>query len=175
MQPLFMTDRIEKCELVLTELSKFDDDSLHLGPPILDNRLEAFERQIGLLLPFDFKYLLKKHNGIGLSGTEVYGIDKELRGSSLDEVYHFEHDLVDNEMPVHYLPFSPDGFGNHYCLDLSKIVNGVSPVIFWQHDYFYKNLAEVEVCNNSFTEWMDEVMIGWTLDDYNYDGTEKSH
>jgi cell wall assembly regulator SMI1 len=168
-----MTDIIGKCESIIKELSKFSDGLLYLGPPIPGNRLEVFEKKIGFFLPSDFKYLLIKHNGISLSGTEVYGIDKALRGSSLDEVYHFEHDLVDNEMPIHYLPFSPDGFGNHYCLDLSKIVDGVSPVIFWQHDYFYKNLDEVEVCNVSFTEWINEVLIAWTLEDYNYDGTEK--
>jgi hypothetical protein len=168
-----MTEIIEKCESIISELSKFSDDLLSLGLPILDYRLEAFEKKVGFFLPFDFKYLLTKHNGFALSGIEVYGIDKVLRESSLDEIYHFEHYLAGNAMPVNYLPFSPDGFGNHYCLDLSKIVDGISPVVFWQHDYFYEDIEEVEVCNNSFTDWINEVMIGWTLEDYNYDGTEK--
>jgi hypothetical protein len=34
-------------------------------------------------------------------------------------------------------------------------------------------MNEVETCNQSFTEWIDEVMIEWTLEEYNYDGTEK--
>jgi hypothetical protein len=76
-------------------------------------------------------------------------------------------------MPKYFLPFSPDGYGNHYCLDFSRIKNEICPIVFWQHDFKYENLTEVETCNNSFVDWVNEVLIEWTLEEYNYDGTEK--
>jgi hypothetical protein len=71
------------------------------------------------------------------------------------------------------LPFSPDGAGNHYCLNLSKLQNGLAPVVFWQHDAQYNNEDELETCNPNFYEWVKEVMIDWTCEDTNYDGSDK--
>ncbi len=113
----------QECDLLLTELYKFDESIISLGPPIGDERLELFEKEIGFNLPLDFKYIFKKHNRIVLAGTEIYGLAKELRGTSLDIIYKYEHSKeVHNAMPNEFLPFSPDGRGNHYCINLSKLV-----------------------------------------------------
>ena len=169
-----MKDIFKKCDLIITELHKFDTSIISLGPPINDKRLEIFERGIGFEFPLDFKYIIKRHNRIALPGIEIYGLDKELRGSSLDEVYQYEHKKeVYNAMPKEFLPFSPDGRGNHYCLNLSKLLKGVCPVVFWQHDFIYENIEKVEECNDDLIAWIKEEMIEWTLEDYNYDGTEK--
>jgi hypothetical protein len=169
-----MNDIFRECDLLLKELNKFDTSIIYLGPEIMDDRLRVFERNVGFEFPLDFKYIIKKHNRIVLAGTEIYGLDNALRGTSLDEVYKFEHDKkTHNAMPSEFLPFSPDGRGNHYCLNLSKLINGVCPVVFWQHDFIYRNIEEVEQCNDDFVNWIKEVMIEWTLEDYNYDGSEK--
>ena len=169
-----MTDIFDQCDAILNELSLFSDDLLYLGPAISDDRLELFEKQIGFVLPFDFKYIAKKHNRIVLAGIEIYGLDKALKGNSLEEIYKYEHDeKIYNAMPNKFLPFSPDGRGNHYCFDLLKFNSGACPVVFWQHDYVYESKDEVEVCNASFVEWIKEVLIDWTLEDYNYNGTAK--
>lgn len=168
-----MDDIIEKCNLSLNELYLFSSSIIHFGSPINDDRLELFEKEIGYVLPKDFKYVLKKHNGISLLGTEVLGIASSFKGASLDEVYRFEHFTAEHKMPLEFLPFSPDGRGNHYCLNLAKMDRGVCPVVFWQWDYDYSEVDDVEECNESFLEWIDEVMIEWKLEDYNYDGSEK--
>ncbi|WDF76395.1 SMI1/KNR4 family protein [Mucilaginibacter sp. KACC 22773] len=168
-----MVTVVQRCDGLITELSKFSNDMLYLGPPIDDDRLECFEKVIGFTLPSDFVYLLKKHNGFSLDGTEVCGLDIELRGASLDELYNFEHDEGGNKMPAEFMPFSPDGFGNHYCLDLSNLIDGFCPVVFWQHDCFYEIKTDVEVTHPDFINWVEEVMIAWTLENSNYDGTEK--
>jgi len=167
-----MSEIIEMCEELFDELSKFSDDVLYLGPPINDNRLDQFAKEIGFKLPYDFEYILKKHNGIALLGTQIYGLDKQLRGSSIDKVYEFEHHEANYRMPLEFLPFSPDGRGNHYCLNLSKLTDEQCPVVFWQWDLDY-DFNEVEECNITFVDWVKEVMIEWKSDDYNYDGTEK--
>lgn len=164
---------IEICNQMLKELYRFSSEILDLGKEILDARIEDLEKEIGYKLPDDFKYVLKKNNGITLAGTEIYGLSSELKGKSLDLVYKFEHFEVENPMPKNFFPFSPDGQGNHYCLDLSKIEDGICPVIFWQWDFEYENIEDVEICNNNFVDWVNEVMIEWTLQIYNYDGSEK--
>jgi hypothetical protein len=70
-------------------------------------------------------------------------------------------------MPNFFFPFSPDGQGNHYCLDLSKIQDNICPVVFWQWDFEYDDIEDVEVCNTNFADWIDEVMVKWTLKIYN--------
>ncbi|QOW10077.1 SMI1/KNR4 family protein [Kaistella flava (ex Peng et al. 2021)] len=164
---------IEKCNKTLEELYKFSTDILYLGEDIRDSRIENLEEEIGFKLPKDFIYIIKKHNGITLAGTEVYGLSVDLKGNSLDAIYKFEHFEVENIMPKNFFPFSPDGQGNHYCLDLSKLENNTCPVLFWQWDFEYENLEDVEVCNDNFIDWVQEVMIKWTLQTYNYNGTEK--
>ncbi|UPZ36525.1 SMI1/KNR4 family protein [Sphingobacterium sp. PCS056] len=165
---------IKECERAVNELSKFDKSMVYLGPHILDDRLKVFEEKNGFSLPEDFKYLMTIHNGFSLEGTEVLGLDNELRGSSLDNVYDFEISSSRNGMPKYFVPFSPDGRGNHYCLNLDKLEDGICPVVFWQSDCDYQDISDVEECNDNFVSWVHEVMIGWTLEDYNYDGTEKS-
>ena len=157
----------------LEKLKKFSPLILELGGPILDDRIEKFEIKIGCRLPEDFKYFLRQHNSISLMGDNVYGLGEEMKGSSLDKVYEIEHFEVENPMPKELLPFSPDGRGNHYCLDLSNISNGFAPVLFWQHDLDYDSKDEIEITNDSFSDWVQEVLINWTLEDYNYDGSEK--
>lgn len=163
----------KKCESLLEQLYKFSSDVIFLGKVIEDNRLEILEESIGYLLPHDFKYILKKHNKISLFGTEILGLDIEFKESSLEKVYQFEHFIVSNKMPPQFLPFSPDGRGNHYCLDLSKNIDGITPVVFWQWDFVYENYDDVEISNDNFIEWVEEVMVEWNLDDYDYDGSEK--
>jgi hypothetical protein len=164
---------MSNCESTFNELSQFTSDILSMGRPIIDDRLEVFEVKIGYNLPVDFKFFLKRSNGFSLVGTEVFGIGNEFKASSLDTIYDFEHKEVHAKMPHHFLPFSNDGRGNHYCLDLSRLTDRASPVVFWQWDYEYASLEEVETCSDSFVLWVKEVMIDWTLETYNYDGSEK--
>ena len=168
-----MSSIIEKCNVLFKELHLFSEDVISLGHSISDDRLEIFEDKIGFKLPLDFKYIIKQHNGISLLGTEILGIDKSYRDASLEVVYMFEHSTSSNKMPTEFLPFSPDGRGNHYCLNLAKVKDGTSPVVFWQWDYDYENINDVEEANESLTAWIQEVMIDWKLEEYNYDGTEK--
>lgn len=164
---------MENIKNALNKLYKFSPKVLQLGNEIIDDRIEKLEMKLSIKLPNEFIYLLKKHNGIFLLGVEVFGLGLDFGEMSLDKIYDFEHENVQNSMPNYYFPFSPDGMGNHYCLDLSRIKNNETcPVVFWQWDIDY-NFNEVETCNVNFQEWIEEVLIGWAEADYNYDGSEK--
>lgn len=164
---------IEKCDKALKELYKFSTDVIFLGEPIDVDQLKKLEAQIGYTLPLDFSYILKKHNSISVLGTTVYGFHQSFGEASIDKIYHFKHEAVENPMFPELLPFSPDGGGNHYCFDLSNMQHGLCPVVFWQHDFIYKDKKEVEVCNANFADWVQEVMIDWVLEHTNYDGSPK--
>ena len=167
-----MNELIKKCEKLYSDLRRFSSDVLELGDEINDARIETFEQTINVKLPFDFKYFLLRSNGFGLMGNEVYGIGEEFRGSSLQSVYEFEH-AARSFMPLYFVPFSPDGRGNHYCLDVSRMEELLCPIVFWQSDCHYTSIDEVETCNKNFLSWVEEVLIAWTLEDYNYDGSDK--
>ena len=154
-------------------LLKFDESLLSLGKPIQDDRLELFEKKFDLKLTEEFKYIFRKHNGFYL-GHEVLGLGKEFGGNSLDKVYALMQPHFQKFTPNKILPFSPDGAGNYYCLNLDNLQRESCSVLFYQHDYDYQNFDDIEVCNTSFTEWVDQVCIGWTLEEYDYSGTNKS-
>ena len=160
---------------LIKELRKFSQEILDLGNSIPDNRIEVFEKKNQLNLPSDFKYLISQYNGINLMGSKVYGFDLD-NVNSIENVYYFEHFEVVEPQWKHLVPFSPDGGGNFYCHDTSRISKkGTCPIIFWVSNYVYSSIDHPETVNTSFTQWFKQVMIDWTLEDYNYDGSEKKH
>ena len=62
---------------------------------------------------------------------------------------------------------------NHYCFDSTTCDEQSCKIIFWQHDIYYSNEDPPEVANNSLAEWVKEVLIDWTLEEYDYNGAER--
>jgi hypothetical protein len=159
-------------EEIFEELLKFSHDILELQSQITDDRIVEFEKKYDLLLPNDFKIFISKFNGLNLMGTEVYGFHDE-HAESIENVYAYEHFQVMVPQPKYLVPFSPDGRGNFYCLCADKQSHKFGAVFFWVSNYLYSGNDNPEVVNQDFTEWIKQVVIDWTLDDYNYDGTER--
>jgi hypothetical protein len=160
-------------ESLISELHKFSDDILEMGNTIDDSRVEDFEIQTNIILPNDFKQFIKQVNGFSLMGTEVYGFNKT-KSESIENVYQFEHFEVRIPQYSYLVPFSPDGRGNFYCLDtIHQSESGDSPVVFWVSNYEYNETDVPEITHKNFLDWVQEVVIDWILEDYNYDGSEK--
>ena len=49
-----------------------------------------------------------------------------------------------------------DGFGNHYCLDVSRMENGVCPVVFWDHEE--PDDQETEEVTPDFVAWLESLL-----------------
>jgi len=158
---------------VINEILKFSPNVLGLSEGVAEDKINAFEKQHNLVLPDDYKILLRRTNGLSLVGTVVFGIYDDAVSSSLGGSYNIEHYEVGNEMPMHLVPFSPDGAGNHYCFDTNKFNRQSCEIVFWQHDFYYDEGDLPEVVNNSFAEWAQEVLIDWTLEDHDYEGNER--
>lgn len=153
---------------LIIELLKFSDDIVELGDSIEDDRIKVFEEKWLLSLPNDYKDFVRRVNGFSLMGTEVYEFDSQ-KANSIENVYYREHFQVNYPQFPHLVPFSPDGRGNFYCIDTKSI----SDIVFWTSNYEYSEEDYPEVTHSSFTNWVQEVVINWTLEDYNYDGSEK--
>ena len=72
---------------------------------------------------------------------------------SLKETYRDEHFEMGNPMPAHLVPFSPDGFGNHYCFDVKS-----HHIVFWEHDVDYTQHHPIVICK-SLAEFIQNEMI----------------
>ena len=151
---------VKKCEQIVAEIEQFGSDEYVLGKPTDNCTFHKFENKINYKLPFEFVALMSRINGFNIQGSEVYSLDSHL-STSLDRVYEFEH-KNDDTMPAWYLPFSNDGRGNHYCLDLLNQHCGLCNVIFWQYDLMYApDYSDIETCHSSFLDWVLEVAIEW--------------
>jgi hypothetical protein len=157
----------------LEEILKFSKRVLSVTDGIAEERIRAFEGKYSVILPDDYKAFLKKTNGLNLMGTVVYGIYDESAYMSLGRAFNIEHNEVENEMPAYLIPFSPDGGGNHYCFDSTRCDGESCKVVFWQHNRSYSQENPPETVNDSFVAWVKEVLVDWTLEDYDHDGNKK--
>jgi len=158
-----------ECDNFITELNKFSDNMKTHNVGINDSFFDKIEFD----LPIDYKYLMTIFNGFSLAGNEVLGVDLKSNNSLL-QIKHREQNDTEFKMPLHIIPFSADGRGNHYCFDMSKLdyKSKTCPIVFWQYGYSDETLDEVEVVNGNFVDWCKEVIIEWTLEEFDYKGNE---
>lgn len=150
----------EQLEEIVKILEKVPESYIELNRPASKEDIEAFEKKWNITLPSDYVELLMMHNGIGLMGAVLLGVPlKDETCFSLESAYEFEHFQVYNPMPLHLVPFSPDGGGNYYCFDILN-----NNIVFWDSEYDYSN-DEPEIVYNSLAEMIREVFIEWTLED----------
>ena len=158
---------------IFDELMKFSSRVLDIKDGISPEKIQEFEAAHNFSLPNDYIHFLKRTNGLSLMGTIVYGIDDDSVFSSLGGAFQVEHFEVENEMPMHFIPFAPDGGGNHYCFDISRCNQNSCKIIFWQHNLTYTDDFLPEEVSDSFVDWAKEVLIDWNLEDYDYDGRQR--
>ncbi|MBO5747760.1 MAG: SMI1/KNR4 family protein [Muribaculaceae bacterium] len=163
-----------KLNKIIAELRKFSNNMIAWEAPVSIIAVEAFENEIGFSLPSDYIDFLSISNGLTMS-TDIVGIFNDAEHYDLIKMYEFEHKDVYNPMPSYLVPFSPDGFGNHYCFDTSRpTCNGKScEIVFWQHDLEYDEKHVPEITHICFLDFIQEIMINDTLKYYDYDGNEK--
>jgi hypothetical protein len=162
-------------EAVVEELEKFASDICDQGKPVEPDLVAAFERATGLTLPADYRAVIACVNGFSVMGSEVYGLGGPDEPVSLEAVYYREHVEVYVPQPVYLVPFSSDGGGNFYCFDTRypSTATGSCPVVFWVSNYLYTEADPPEIVYPSFLAFVQEVIIAWTLEGYDYNGNER--
>jgi hypothetical protein len=163
---------MKEIEVLYGELVQFSSSVLELHLGIGAAETLKFERSQYLTLPEDYKAFLEKTNGFSLMGEQVLGVDFSTR-YSIVSAYDIEHFKVESPQPSYLVPFSNDGRGNFYCFDTRIHEHHSCPVVYWQSGYPYSSSDLPEVTHRTFIEWVKEVIIEWTLDDYDYAGNER--
>ncbi|MGH1364165.1 MAG: SMI1/KNR4 family protein [Calditrichia bacterium] len=164
---------MNRLENVIKEIFKYDN-AITLDSEVSEGEILSLESKLGQSLPTDFKSFLKRINGLEMFSESIYGIYKNKPGLDLYSNYLWELEESDNPILPHLLPISPDGFGNHYCLDLKSLYdNGdYCNVIFWQHDFEYTAEELPDIVTSSFLGFVEE-MFKDIKEHKNYDGTDK--
>ena len=138
-------------------------EEVELYPPIPNDRIIKFEEMFCVKLPLDYRSLLLLSNGFYYDGHEILGISLNSQDTRYDltAAYKFEHYETTNIMFSHIVPFYPDGFGNFACFDTRKMdVNGICPIVFWEHDIEYDENNEPKIISTSFIEFiLDEILF----------------
>ena len=176
-----MNIKINNIELeinsIVNHLKKFSPEVLELRSPVIESTIKNFERKYNIILPYDYKYLLSITNGFTLMGNEIYGISDNISHLSMDlsSAYEFEHNDVYIPQYDYLIPFSPDGMGNFYCFDIRDLIDGniLCNIVFWQSNYIYTSNNQPEITHKNLSEYINECIIEWTLDDYDYNGNPR--
>jgi cell wall assembly regulator SMI1 len=167
-------------DMIITELQKYNQYACTMFKGATGIEIKTLESNLGLLLPGSFKSFLIKCNGLELMSETIYGIytdeslDRIIRALDLYEIYKWEKDEAGNPIWPHLLPISPNGRGDHYCLDLSTLTEDKSEckVVFWQHDYEFSDEYPPLVEADTFLEFLWNLLME-IKEDYNYDGSDK--
>lgn len=154
---------MQKIDIAIAKILKFPTSMLDYENGLTDNQIREAEEHLGINLPSDLKYFYSKINGFSLMGEDVFPIIlKDLKNCNiegLNQINYREHFEVVNPMPSYYLPFSPNGRGDHYCIDLrTRNKEGICEVIFWQWDYSFHHPDDIEIVNKSFADWCLELV-----------------
>ena len=146
----------------------YSDGLLDLNPPATDVEIEELITTIGIDLPKDFTDILKIHNGQKgeaawlfdsqefLSTYRIiqeFNIWKKLLKSELKGKVSTPDDGVKNDWwNIYWIPFTSDGCGDHYCLDLNPNIKGKNGQVI---TLWYES-SEREIVSSSFSQWFKE-------------------
>ncbi|GMG19349.1 unnamed protein product [Ambrosiozyma monospora] len=157
-----------------------------LNPPITSDQLQLLERSLDVNLPEDYKESLRIHNGssgnVGLIDGQEYLHHEEIikQWKIWDDLLHegMFDDSADEDCDEDYdsqiqpncwwcskwVPFTHDGSGDHFCLDLEPSSSGQSgQVITMWHDSPSRT-----VLATSFREYFGRYVIGVISGKFSY-------
>ena len=161
-----MNEKFEKFKQWLT--LNYSDGLLDLNPPATNEEIEELKNALGVDLPDDFISVLKIHNGQKGDSAWLFDSQEFLSTKRIIEEFNTWKNLLETELQgkistpddgvksdwwnTSWIPFTSDGCGDHYCIDLSPTANGTKGQIIT----LWYELAEREIVSKSFSSWFDE-------------------
>lgn len=161
-----MNEKFEKFKQWLT--LNYSDGLLDLNPPATNEEIEELKNTLDVDLPDDFISVLKIHNGQKGDSAWLFDSQEFLSTKRIIEEFNTWKNLLESELQgkistpddgvkndwwnVNWIPFTSDGCGDHYCIDLSPTANGTKGQIIT----LWYELAEREIVSKSFSSWFDE-------------------
>ena len=161
-----MNEKFEKFKQWLT--LNYSDGLLDLNPPATNEEIEELKNALGVDLPDDFISVLKIHNGQKGDSAWLFDSQEFLSTHRIIEEFNTWKNLLESELHgkvstpddgvksdwwnVNWIPFTSDGCGDNYCIDLSPTANGTKGQIIT----LWYELSEREIVSKSFSSWFDE-------------------
>ncbi|MBC8160589.1 MAG: SMI1/KNR4 family protein [Roseiflexaceae bacterium] len=121
----------------------------------------AFEQQLTISLPPEFKKLLRWRNGQSSDSYDSLFFNFQLmRSDAIAEAVKVHNQLLasgeykGNWWNPGWVPFLDNGGGDHYCIDTAGVGTGEAGQIVW----FLHDNAERKVMHHSFGDWLTTLL-----------------
>lgn len=149
----------------------YSDGLLDLNPPATQAQIEELTSILGVDLPEDFIHVLKIHNGQKGDSAWLFDSQEFLSTDRIIEEFNIWKNLLDKELQgkvstpddgvkndwwnINWIPFTSDGCGDHYCLDLSPTDTGTKGQVI---TLWYES-GQREIVSRSFSQWFEEYVV----------------
>ena len=146
----------------------YSDGLIDLNPPATDYEIEELTKILGVELPSDFLNVLRTHNGQKGESAWLFDSQEFLSTHRIIEEFNTWKNLLNTQLQgksstpdegvkndwwnTNWIPFTSDGCGDHYCLDLSPTNTGTKGQII---TLWYES-GEREIVAPSFSLWFEE-------------------
>ena len=146
----------------------YSDGLIDLNPPTTDYEIEELTKILGVELPNDFLDVLRIHNGQKGESAWLFDSQEFLSTHRIIDEFNTWKNLLNTQLQgksstpdegvkndwwnTNWIPFTSDGCGDHYCLDLSPTNTGTKGQII---TLWYES-SEREIVAPSFSLWFEE-------------------
>ena len=146
----------------------YSDGLIDLNPPATDYEIEELTKILGVELPSDFLNVLRTHNGQKGESAWLFDSQEFLSTHRIIEEFNTWKNLLNTQLQgksstpyegvkndwwnTNWIPFTSDGCGDNYCLDLSPTNTGTKGQII---TLWYES-SEREIVAPSFSLWFEE-------------------
>ena len=146
----------------------YSDGLIDLNPPATDYEIEELTKILGVELPSDFLNVLRTHNGQKGESAWLFDSQEFLSTHRIIEEFNTWRNLLNTQLQgksstpdegvkndwwnTNWIPFTSDGCGDHYCLDLSPTNTGTKGQII---TLWYES-SEREIVAPNFSLWFEE-------------------
>ena len=121
-----------------------------------EESIAACEAELGVRFPRSYRCFLRTFSYANWP-VYIYGVaEGVIPGLLVVSNTHFERSEAEPSLPAHLIPISPDGWGNHYCLDTAHPEGDECPVVFWDHEAGEEQTPERT--DASFAAWLERML-----------------
>ncbi|PHR69325.1 MAG: molybdenum cofactor biosynthesis protein MoeA [Arcobacter sp.] len=148
-----------------------------LNPPASNEEIKELSDTLGLVLPNDLICLLKIHNGQKGEAAWLFDSQEFLSTHGIIDAWNnwnrFSQTNTFPQKPAisdegikdvlwnkKWIPFSSNGSGDHYCIDLDPTSSGISAqIITLWHDYEERELVSLSL-KDWFNDYLEQLFSG---------------
>ncbi len=138
--------------------------------PACPGSVAKAEEELGVTFSQSYRLFLNEFSGGGFP-FDIYGIEPQSPPKGNDWYFQSvagmtesEREDVEPAMPPFLIPFTPNGMGDHWCLDTSRLTGGECPVVFWNHELGEDQ--ELRQTHATFLDWLEEAMSSEDIREY---------